>query len=125
MVAKGPRERELVEFLVDHFREYPQHVQLLRELHVETLREVLRMRRLTPEQIGIDYRALLDLIGEERALDLIGEERALDLIGEERLIADLVRRKGEPGLHAALARLAKQPGSSGGDGETSQESPNA
>ena len=77
MVAKGPQERELVEFLVDHFREYPQHVQLLRELHVETLREVLRMRQLTPEQIGIDYRALLDLIGEERAIDLIGEERAI------------------------------------------------
>ena len=122
MVAKGPRERELVEFLVDHFREYPQHVQLLRELHVETLREVLRMRQLTPEQIGLDYRALLDLIGEERALDLIGEERALDLIGEERVMEDIVRRKGEQWVRAALERLAKKPATSGEEGP--QESPN-
>lgn len=46
------------------------------------------MRQLTPEQIGIDYRALLDLLGEERAVDLIGEERVVDLIGEERLVED-------------------------------------
>jgi len=52
MVAKGPREREVVEFVVDHFREYPRHGQLLRELHVETLQEVLRMRQLTP---GADW----------------------------------------------------------------------
>ena len=61
MVARGTREREMVEFLVDHFHEYPQHVRFLRELHVQTLREVLRMKQLTSEQIGIDYRALLDL----------------------------------------------------------------
>ena len=30
------------------------------------------MRQLTPEQIGIDYRALLDLIGEERVNDVCG-----------------------------------------------------
>src|SRR6266545_2011903 len=89
MVAKGPQEQEMVEFLVDHFHDYPWHVRFLRELHVQTLREVLRMRQLTPEQIGIEYRALLDLIGEERAIDLIGEERAIDLIGEERAI-DLI-----------------------------------
>ena len=94
MVAKGPQERELIESLVDHFREYPRRVQLLRELHVETLREVLRMRQLSPEQIGIDYRALLDLIGEERAIDLIGEERAIE---------DIVRRKGEQWVRAAIS----------------------
>jgi hypothetical protein len=45
------------------------------------------MRNLTPEQIGLDYPALLELLGKERALDLIGKERALDLIG-----ADAVRQ---------------------------------
>ena len=117
MVARGTREREMVEFLVDHFHEYPQHVRFLRELHVQTLREVLRMKQLTPEQIGIDYRALLDLIGEERAIDLIGEERVIDLIGEERaidligeeqVVKDLVRRKGTQWLRAMLERLAQQ-----------------
>ena len=99
MVAKGTREREMVEFLIDHFHEYPQHVRFLRELHVQTLREVLRMKQLTPEQIGIDYRALLDLIGEERAIDLIGEEQ---------IVKEIMRRKGTQWLRAMLERLAQQ-----------------
>ncbi len=78
-------------------------MQLLRELHVETLQEVLRMRRLTPEQIGINYRALLDLIGEERAME------------------DIVRRKGEQWVRAALERLTNKPVPSGEEGP--QESP--
>lgn len=98
MVAKGPQERALVEFLVDHFQQYPHHLRLLRELHVQTLREVLRMRQLTPEQIGIDYRGLLDLLGEERALDLIGEERVME---------ELIRRRGEQWIREMLERLKK------------------
>jgi hypothetical protein len=108
MVAKGPQEQEMVEFLVDHFHDYPWHVRFLRELHVQTLREVLRMRQLTPEQIGIEYRALLDLIGEERVVDLIGEERVVDLIGEERLVEDLLRRKGAQWLRAIIERSAQE-----------------
>ena len=53
------------------------------------------MKQLSPEQIGIDYRALLDLIGEERAINLIGEERLLE---------DLLRRKGEQWVRARLER---------------------
>jgi hypothetical protein len=109
MVAKGPRERELVEFLIDHFREYPGYVQLLRELHAQVLQEVLRMRQLTPEQIGIDYQALLDLIGKEQAIDLIGEERAIDLIGKERLLELL----GEEQVKAWLERRQQRPKGNG------------
>jgi hypothetical protein len=108
MVAKGPQEQEMVEFLVDHFHDYSWHVRFLRELHVQTLREVLRMRQLTPEQIGIEYRALLDLIGEERVVDLIGEERVVDLIGEERLVEDLLRRKGAQWLRAIIERSVQE-----------------
>lgn len=57
------------------------------------------MKRLTPEQIGLDYCALLDLIGEERALDLIGEEQVM---------RELVQRKGEQWVRAMLERLAHQ-----------------
>lgn len=53
------------------------------------------MKKLTAEQIGLDYEALLDLIGEERALDLIGKERVLD---------DLLRRQGEQWLREQLER---------------------
>jgi hypothetical protein len=88
-VAKGPQERELVEFLVEHGQEYPMHLQLLRELHVQSLKEVLNMRQLTPEQIGIDYEALLSLLGKERALRLLaqGEDR-------EQLLAEFIRLVG-------------------------------
>ena len=74
LVSKGPKERELAAFLVDHFQEYPQHLQWLQELHVQPLPEVLAMKNLTPEQIGLDFEALLDLIGKEQALDLIDQE---------------------------------------------------
>jgi hypothetical protein len=108
IVARGTRERQMVEFLIDHCHEYPQHVRFLRELHVHMLREVLRMKQLTPEQIGLDYRALFDLIGEERVIDLIGEERVIDLIGEEQVVKDLVQRKGAQWLRAVLERFAQQ-----------------
>ena len=109
LVAKGPQERALVEFLVHHFQAYPRHIVFLRDLHAQLLLEVLRMKKLTPEQIGIDYQALLDLIGEERALDLIGEERAIEILGEERLAEDLLRRKGAPWLRAILERFPASP----------------
>jgi hypothetical protein len=117
MVAKGPREREVVEFLVEHFRQYPRYVRLLRELHVQALREVLVMKQLTPEQIGIEYQTLLDLIGEERVIDLLGEERVIDLLGrerilelfgEERLAEALIRRKGGQWLRALIERYTQQ-----------------
>ncbi|ETX07780.1 hypothetical protein [Candidatus Entotheonella palauensis] len=92
LVSKGPQERALVAFLVEHFESYPRHLRWLQELHVQQLREVLAMKKLTAEQIGLDYEALLDLIGEERALDLIGKERALDLIGKERAL-DLIGKE--------------------------------
>ncbi|ETX06096.1 hypothetical protein [Candidatus Entotheonella palauensis] len=118
LVAKGPQERALVTFLVDHFEAYPQHLRWLQELHVQQLREVLAMKKLTAEQIGLDYEALLDLIGEERALDLIGEERALDLIGEERaldlidqerILENLLQRQGEQWLREQLERRTQPP----------------
>ena len=63
------------------------------------------MRKLTPEQIGLDYRALLDLIGEERALDLIGEERVLGLIGEERYLQTYYAAKAQ-WLRTIMERFA-------------------
>jgi hypothetical protein len=43
------------------------------------------MRHPTPEQIGLDYQALLELflMGKERALELIGKKQILDRIGED------------------------------------------
>ncbi|ETX07273.1 MAG: hypothetical protein ETSY2_12175 [Candidatus Entotheonella gemina] len=125
LVSKGPKERELASFLVEHFQEYPQHLQWLQELHVQQLQEVLAMKKLTPEQIGLDFEALLALIGKERALDLIGKEQALDFIGKEQaldligkeqaldlidqdqVLENLLRRQGEQWLREQLERRSQ------------------
>ncbi len=86
MVSRGRQERALVEYLVEHYQQHPQDLDVLQRLHPRALVEVLQMRNLTPEQIGLDYPALLDLIGKERALDLIGKERTLNLIGDEQAL---------------------------------------
>ncbi len=95
LVARGPQEREMVTFLVEHFEAYPHHMAWLQELHVQQLREVLAMKNLTPEQIGLDFQAVLDMYGIERALDHIGTEVVLD---------DLLRRQGDQWLREQLMR---------------------
>lgn len=71
------------------------------------------MKQLTPEQIGLDYRALLDLIGEERIVDLVGAERLIEFVGAERLVAALLRRKGAQWLRTAIERGPQQPDTPG------------
>ncbi|HYT94254.1 MAG TPA: hypothetical protein VEL76_36395 [Gemmataceae bacterium] len=41
------------------------------------------MRNLTAEQIGLDYNALLELVGKERALKLIGKEAIREWLQRE------------------------------------------
>ncbi|HIE50329.1 MAG TPA: hypothetical protein EYP85_01100, partial [Armatimonadetes bacterium] len=59
MVAKGVQERELVEFLLDHATDYPQYVPHLLLLHEQMFEEVLTMRELTLEEIGVDPERLI------------------------------------------------------------------
>jgi hypothetical protein len=64
------------------------------------LLEVLQMRNMTPEQMGLDYEALIELIGKERAINLIGKKQVIDVIGKEQVI-DLI---GEEELQRLLER---------------------
>jgi hypothetical protein len=86
MVSRGKQEQALVEYLVQHHQQHPQDLGVLQRLHPQMLLEVLHMHNLTAEQIGLDYRALLDLIGKEKALELIGKKQALELIGKEQAL---------------------------------------
>jgi hypothetical protein len=101
MVSRGKQERALADYLVQHYQQHQQDLDVFQRLHPRTLLEVLHMRNLSPEQIGLDYQALLELLGKERAIDLIGKERAIDLIGKERAI-DLI------GKEQALALIGKE-----------------
>ncbi len=111
MVAKGPRERELVEFLIDHFREYPKHVELLRELHAPKLEEVLLMRQQTEEQTHLDN-LMMELLGKERALELIGKEEAIRLLAQredrKRMLEEFIRLLGPETAHAVLKKVEKE-----------------
>ena len=86
MVSRGKQERALVEYLVEQHEQHPQDLDVLQRLHPRALVEVLHMRNLSAEQIGLDCQALLELIGKEQALNLIGKEQALNLIGKEQAL---------------------------------------
>jgi hypothetical protein len=71
MVSRGPQERAVVEFLVDHRKEYAEYAHHLFAMHKKVFTEVFIMRELTLEEWGIEY-------PEEFATDLVqffGEER--------------------------------------------------
>ncbi|MCS6859408.1 MAG: hypothetical protein NZT92_03695 [Abditibacteriales bacterium] len=109
MVAKGKQEKPLGEFLVEHAAEMPYYLRYYAELHLSSLLEVLQMKKLTAEQIGLDPHDLVRFIkmfgeekilrawGEEHVVRLLGEEQVLDLLGEERVLRWLKKRQGRDG----------------------------
>jgi len=114
MVGRGPQERSLTEYLLDHYGEYPEQIiELLQRLHAESLWEVLHMRNLTPEQIGTNYDALLRIIGADKALELIGPERVAEHFGTEELLRALARRHGMEELQQTFDRLKQTPSDPG------------
>lgn len=105
LVAKGKQEKKLGEYLVEHPQEQRYYLLEFGRLHPEILMEVLEMKKMTPEQIGVNMEALVKLAtmsgeerflnawGKEHVLDLIGKEQALDLIGEDDVLRWLEERK--------------------------------
>jgi hypothetical protein len=62
---------------------------------------MLRIDQLTPEQIGLDYEALLELIGKKRVIEMIGVKRVIEIIGEEFIRQWLARQCEPPVIVAA------------------------
>ncbi|HKI32472.1 MAG TPA: hypothetical protein VKA46_11430 [Gemmataceae bacterium] len=100
MVSRGRQERALTEFLVDHHREYPKQFELLQRLHTESLLEVMSMRNVTPEQMGINYDALIKLLGPEKVLRHFGLEALLN---------EYVKEHGDEKIREWLERHSKPP----------------
>jgi hypothetical protein len=98
MVAGGRQERPLVEYILEHYRQYPQQLDLLPSLHGFALVEALMMHNLTPEQIGIDHDALSRIIKPEQFLKHHGIEELLrswlqqHIVQELREIVDRIER---------------------------------
>lgn len=106
MAAKGENEQALVEFLLDNYAEYASYIGYIIELHGKMLMEVLMMRKMNPEEIGLEMETvmgLLQLYSDDKVMEgmrkLYGEERVLKefarIIGEERAVKELAQMIGE------------------------------
>jgi hypothetical protein len=98
MVAGGRQERALVEYLIEHYKQYPHQLDLLASLHGFALMEALIMHNLTPEQIGIDYDALSKIIPPEQFLKHHSLEAILDEWAKQHGVEKVrkwLERKGE------------------------------
>lgn len=105
MVYRGPREREIMEYLLDHRDEFFYYFVFAIMMHLEALQEVLAMRNLKLEELDLNAETLVNAAGEERVLSWIGEEKVIRLLGEEKILSDLVRMLGEERTLADLARM--------------------
>ncbi|MCS6862522.1 MAG: hypothetical protein NZT92_19645 [Abditibacteriales bacterium] len=96
LTAKGKVERKVGEYLVgraDLHRPYLMH---FARLHIQALMEVLAMRKMTPEEIGVDIKDVIrfiEFMGEERILRSLGEERILRSLDEERILRSLGKER--------------------------------
>jgi hypothetical protein len=89
LTAKGRVERITGEYLIDHRESLRRRLLSFAELHADMLEEMLTMKRLTLEQIGItdkEARILVRLLGEEKVARLLGEKRFISIFGEERIL---------------------------------------
>ncbi|HKI32474.1 MAG TPA: hypothetical protein VKA46_11440 [Gemmataceae bacterium] len=110
MVGRGAQERALTEYLIDHRQDYPKQFELLQRLHARSLLEVLSMRNVTPEQMGLDYDALIRLIGRDRALDLIGPKQATEHFGLKALLDEAAKEHGDQEVREWLEGRSKPSG---------------
>lgn len=112
MAAKGENEQSLVEFLLDNHAEYASYIGYLIELHGDMLMEVLMMRQMTAEEIGLDMETVIRFLKfysddkvKEGLRKLYGDEKIIQWIGEERAMEGLMRRVGEERAMKKLAQM--------------------
>ena len=116
MAAKGENEQALVEFLLDNHAEYASYIGYLIELHGDMLMEVLMMKQMTAEEIGLDMKTVtrfLQLYNDDEIIDemrrLYGDEKIIQGIGEERALEELMRRMGEGrALEELMRRMGEE-----------------
>jgi len=76
----------LVEYLVDHAAEHPAYVQALPLMHLDKFAEVLAMRHVTAEEIGVQKERLMRLYGPEALAREIGLERMVQIFGPREVL---------------------------------------
>jgi len=122
LVSKGKREGELVEYMIEHHQRLKEYVPYLFLLHSEKLEEVLEMRELTLEEIGVDLDRVIRLMGgEEKILQHLGVDldRVMRLLGglekvlqyadEEQAMTILVQRLGKEKARQIVEQIPEAP----------------
>ena len=103
MAAKGANEQALVEFLLDNHEQYASYIGYIIELHGKMFMEVLMMRKMNPEEIGLEMETvmgLLQLYGDERALKELARR-----MGEERAMKEIAQTIGKERWHQITEQL--------------------
>jgi hypothetical protein len=82
----------------------------LGELHLEALKEVLRMNPLLEKEPFSDLRPLIEVLGVQRVIDQIGLQRVIDQVGLQRLIdqVGLQRLIDQVGLQRLIDQVGLQ-----------------
>jgi len=138
LVYQGPRELEIVAYVLKEAREHPLFMEQALVFHARAMKEVLAMeginveayrklanvkdiidlfgRRILIEEMGeseiireIGKGRIIREIGEEEVIREIGEEKIIREIGEERLLEDLYRQMGPERLRAFLDQKEQEP----------------
>ncbi len=87
MVHKGAREREIVQFFLEHHQELREMSHFIKTLHPQALKEVLRDMNLENLRgFDLDLPAILELFPPEKVIENIGLEKFIETIGLEKTI---------------------------------------
>ena len=109
LVSKGKREQELVEYMIEHHQRLGKYMPYLVWLHSEKFEEVLEMRELTLEEIGVDLDRVIRLLGgEEKVIRSLDPEKVLQHLDERRAMMSLVRRLGKEQAHQLLEEIPEE-----------------
>jgi hypothetical protein len=120
MVYRGPREREIVAFVLKHAREHSLFMEQAIVFHTRATKEALAMEGINVEAYRklANVKDIIDLFGERFLIEEIGEDRIIREIGEDRLLEKLYHRTGPERLREFLDR--KERGNKGLTGSVDQ-----
>lgn len=86
MVTRGRKEREVIEYIVEHHEELHEYIEDIARLHWNALTEVLRMKDIDLEAIGFDFRKFVEDVGIDRLVKSIGIDRLIESVGIDKLV---------------------------------------
>lgn len=113
MVYKGSREREIVQFFLQHYQELGEMSYFIEILHPQVLQEVLQEMDIKPEMLrgfDLDLPAILALFPPEKVIETIGWEKIIQHLNTSDLVKLLTSTLSEQEREALIERLRQPDG---------------